>query len=223
MMQCPGGVFMSSDPDLMSWDDLPEDAIAAINQTERALTLIRQRADQQVEDIQGEAERECVAIRERAEAAVARIEQGATQELAPLVRELVDGLSGMQERYTREGKLDEALAIRARIRQLRSDLLGVRPDPGNLTEFGTGDIGRSVLYDVVGRVEGSVWGTDVYTADSRLSAVVVHAGTLREGERGLVRVTLVDGDGREYPGSIRYGIQSYDYAAYPLAYRVDGV
>jgi hypothetical protein len=211
MMQQPRRHFMSNDPDLMSWDDLPEDAIAAINRTERALAQIRERADQQVADIQGEAERECVAIRERAEAAVARIEQTATQELAPLVRELVDGLRAMQERYTREGKLDEALAIRARIRQLRSDLLGVRTDPGNLTEFGAGDIGRSV------------WGTDIYTADSRLAAVVVHTGTLREGERGLVRVTLVDGDGREYPGSTRHGIQSYDYAAYPLAYRVERV
>jgi hypothetical protein len=214
---------MSTDPDLMSWDDLPEDAIAAINRTERALATIRELADQHAIDIRAEAERECMAIREQAEAAVARIEQGATQELAPLVRELVDGLRGMQERYTREGKLDEALAIRARIRQLRSDLLGVRPDPGNLTEFGAGDIGRSVLFDVVGRAEGSLWGTDVYTADSRLSAVVVHTGTLREGERGLIRVTLVDGDDREYPGSTRHGIQSYDYAAYPLAYRVERV
>jgi hypothetical protein len=214
---------MSTDPELMSWDDLPEDATAAINRTERALALIRQRADEQVEEIQGEAERECAAIRERADAAAARVEQGATQELAPLVRELVDGLRGMQERYTREGKLDEALAIRARIRQLRSDLLGVRSDPGNLTEFGAGDIGRSVLFDVVGRTEGSLWGSDVYTADSRLSAVVVHSGALREGERGLVRVTLLDGDGREYPGTTRHGIQSYDYAAYPLAYRVDRV
>ena len=214
---------MAMDPNLMSWDDLPEDAIAAIDRTERALAMIRQRADEQIADVQGEAERECEAIRERAETAVARIEQDATQKLAPLVRELVDGLRAMQERYTREGKLDEALAIRARIRQLRSDLLGVRSDPGNLTEFGAGDIGRSVLFDVIGRTEGSVWGTDIYTADSRLSVVVVHSGTLREGERGLIRVTLLDGDGREYPGSTRHGIQSYDYAAYPLAYRVDRV
>ena len=34
-----------------------------------------------------------------------------------------------------------------------------------------------MLFDVVGRAEGSLWGTDVYTADSRLSAVAVHAGT----------------------------------------------
>jgi hypothetical protein len=129
----------------------------------------------------------------------------------------------MQERYAREGKLDEALAIRARIRQLRSDLLGVRPDPGNLTGFGPGDIGRSLLFDAIGRAEGSLWGTDVYTADSRLAAVAVHAGLLREGERGLIRVTFVDGDGRDYPGSTRHGIQSYDYASYPLAYRVDRV
>src|SRR3712207_7272398 len=63
------------------------------------------------------------------------------------VRELVDGLRALQERYARDGKLDEALAIRARVRQLRGDLLGVRPDPGNLIEFSPADAGRAVLVD----------------------------------------------------------------------------
>jgi hypothetical protein len=214
---------MSIENDLMSLDELPEDARAAIDRTERALAVIREKADVEIAELRAEAERECAAIRERAESASARVEQEATRELAPIVRSLVDTLRGMQERYAREGKLDEALSIRARIRQLRSDLLGVRPDPGNLTEFGAGDVGRGVLFDVIGRAEGSLWGTDVYTADSRLAAVVVHAGILREGERGLVRVMLVDGDGREYQGSTRHGIQSYDYAAYPLAYRVERI
>jgi LCCL domain len=214
---------MAADPDLMSLDELPDDARALIDRTERALAAVRERADQQAADIRDEAERECAAIRERADAEVARAEQAATRELAPLVRELVDSLRRMQEQYAREGKLDEALAIRARVRQLRSDLLGVRPDPGNLTEFTAGDIGRSVLFEVVGRAEGSVWGTDAYTADSRLAAAAVHAGALREGERGLVRVTLLDGEGVAYPGSTRYGVQTYDYAAYPLAYRIERV
>ncbi len=190
---------------------------------ERAIAEIRERADQQITDIRDEADRDCTEIRDQADAAVARAEQTATRELAPLVRELVDSLRSMQERYARDGKLDEALAIRARVRQLRGDLLGVRPDPGNLTEFTTSDIGRSVLFDVVGRPDGSVWGTDAYTTDSRLAAAAIHAGVLREGERGLVRVTFLDGDGIPYEGSPRYGVQSYDYANYPLAYRIERV
>lgn len=214
---------MSADSDLMALDDLPHDARELIARAERSIAEIRERTDQQTGTIREEAEHECAAIRERAEAAVAKAEQASTRELAPLVRNLVETLRAMQERYMREGKLDEALAIRARIRQLRGDLLGVRPDPGNLTEFTVADAGRQLLYEVVGQTDGSVWGTDIYTSDSRLSVVVVHAGIVREGERGLVRVTLFEGEGRTYQGSARHGIMTYDYGAYPLAYRVERV
>lgn len=214
---------MSADPDLTSFDELPDEARAIIAGAERAITAIRDRADQRSTELRDEADREIAEVQDRVDAEVARIEQSATRELAPLVRELVDSLRAMQERYAREGKLDEALAIRARVRQLRGDLLGVRADPGNLTEFSIIDIGRVLLFEVAGRAEGSVWGTDEYTGDSRLAAAAIHAGALREGERGLVRVSLLDGDGLAYEGSTRHGVQSYDYANYPLAYRVERV
>jgi len=214
---------MNDDPDLISLDELPDDARGLIARVERSVAEIRERADRQASEIRAEAERECLAIREQSDTAIAKIEQGSTRELAPLVRELVDSLRGMQERYTREGKLDEALAIRARVRQLRSDLLGVRADPGILTEFNITDAGRVLLFEVIGRTDGSLWGTDVYTGDSRLATVAVHAGLLRDGERGLIRVTLFDGDGQNFEGSTRHGVMSYDYGAYPLAYRVERV
>jgi hypothetical protein len=214
---------MSADADLMSLDELPEDARELIARVEQSVAAIRERTDRQVSSIHEEAERECAAIREQADAAVAKVEQASTRELAPLVRELVDSLRGMQERYARDGKLDEALAIRARVRQLRSDLLGVRPDPGTLTEFTTADVGRVLLFEVVGRTDGSIWGTDLYTGDSRLSTVAVHAGLLREGERGLVRVTLLEGGEQTYEGTTRHGVLSYDYGTYPLAFRVERV
>src|SRR4051812_39587095 len=102
---------MSADADLMSLDELPEDARALIARAEQSIAAIRARADARTAEIRDEAERECAAIRERADAAVARVEQGSTRELAPLVRELVDALRRMQEGYAREGKLDEALAV----------------------------------------------------------------------------------------------------------------
>lgn len=214
---------MSPDPDLLSLDDLPPDAHALIAQAERAIAGVRTRAERRAAEVREDADRECAAIRERAEAEVARVAGESTRELAPLVRELVDGLRSLQERYARDGKLDEALAIRARVRQLRGDLLGVRPDPGNLTELTAADAGRALLFDVVGQGEGSVWGTDVYTADSRLAAAAVHAGLVREGERALVRVTVLDGDGLAFTGSTRHGVLSYDYGSYPLAFRLERV
>jgi hypothetical protein len=214
---------MNMDPDLISLDELPDDARAAIDEAERAVTAIRERAEQRAAAIREVADREGEAVRERAEAEVEAVQQEATRELAPLVRRLVDSLRGMQERYTRDGKLDEALAIRARVRQLRGDLLGVRVDPGNLTELGPDHFGRSFLFEVTGRSDGTVWGSDAYTADSRLAVAAVHAGAVRVGERGLVRVTLLDGAGREFVGSTRNGVTSFDYATYPVAYRVERV
>jgi hypothetical protein len=215
--------MMMVDPDLISLDELPDDARAVIEEAERAVAAVRERADHRADAIRAAAEEEVAAVHARADAEVAAVQQEATRELAPLVRQLVETLRGLQETYARDGKLDEALAIRARVRQLRGDLLGVRPDPGNLAEFGPDHFGRSFLFEVTGRTDGSVWGTDAYTADSRLGAAAVHAGAVRVGERGLVRVTVVDGEGLDYLGTARNGVTTFDYGQYPVAYRVERV
>lgn len=214
---------MSDEADLIGLDDLPDDARAVVDAAERSVAEVRDRADREAQAIRETADRECEAIRTRADSELAAVQQTATRELAPLVRGLLDQLRELQQRYVREGLLDEALAIRARVRQLRGDLLGVRPDPGLLTEFSAADAGRTALIEVTGRTDATVWGTDVYTADSRLAVAAVHAGAVREGERGLVRITIVDGTNQGYVGSERNGIVSFDYANYPVAYRVEKV
>jgi hypothetical protein len=214
---------MSDDADLVGLDELPEDARSVVDAAERAVAEVRSRAEREAAAIREAADRECDAIRARAESELAAVQQTATRELAPLVRGLLDRLRELQQRYTREGLLDEALAIRARVRQLRGDVLGVRPDPGTLTEFTAADAGRTALIEVVGRTDGSLWGTDIYTSDSRLATVAVHAGLVRDGERGLVRVTILDGAERTYVGSDRNGVVSYDYATYPVAFRIEKV
>jgi hypothetical protein len=214
---------MSDEADLIGLDDLPDDARAVVDEVERAVAAVRERADTRAASIRAAAERECEQIRARAESELAAVQQAATRELAPLVRGLLDRLRELQSHYTREGQLDEALAIRARVRQVRGDLLGVRPDPGTLTEFSAADAGRTALFEVVGRSDGSIWGTDVYTADSRLAVAAVHAGAVREGERGLVRIVVVDGTDSAYVGTDRNGVVSFDYASYPTAYRVERV
>lgn len=214
---------MSDEVDMIGLDDLPDDARAVVDGAERDIAAVRDRADRDARAIRDAADRECEAIRARAEAELAAVQQTATRDLAPLVRTMLDQLRALQQRYARDGLLDEALAIRARVRQLRGDLLGVRQDPGTLTEFRAADAGRTALIEVVGRTDGSVWGTDVYTADSRLAVAAVHAGVVRDGERGLVRVVVVDGATQGYFGSERNGVLTFDYATYPVAYRVEKV
>src|SRR5262249_36255524 len=68
-------------------------------------------------------------------------------------------------------------------------------------------VGRTYDFQVTGSTRGSVWGTGVYTADSSLAAAAVHAGVLRSGETGIVRVRMVAGRAG-YQGSTRNGVRS---------------
>ena len=46
---------------------------------------------------------------------------------------------------------------------------------------------------------------------------------MRVGERGLVRVTILDGEGQDFQGTDRNGVTTFDYGNYPTAYRVERV
>jgi hypothetical protein len=80
--------------------------------------------------------------------------------------------------------------------------------------------GTTYYFRVTGAADGSVWGTDVYTADSALRAAAVHAGAVTVGETAVVRVTVVP-PLTQYQGSIRHGVSSHDFGRFGAAYRVD--
>jgi hypothetical protein len=94
----------------------------------------------------------------------------------------------------------------------------VAPDPGNLTSY-QNQMGKTFVFRVTGAPNGSVWGTDVYTADSSLAVAAVHAGVLQPGQTGVVKVTMVPAP-VAYAGSTRHGITSAAYGNYPSAFRV---
>ncbi|HKA05750.1 MAG TPA: LCCL domain-containing protein, partial [Gemmataceae bacterium] len=96
----------------------------------------------------------------------------------------------------------------------------VLPDPGtaaNLRE----QVGKTLSFQLVGSADGPIWGTDVYTADSRLATAAVHAGVLKVGQRGVVRVTVLPGMDL-YQGKERHGVISNSYGSYPVSIRIDG-
>jgi hypothetical protein len=67
---------------------------------------------------------------------------------------------------------------------------------------------------------GAVWGTDVYTEDSSICRAAVHAGVITPGGG---TVTLTRDDGRPlYVGTIRNGVMSNDYGAYPTSITFNG-
>jgi hypothetical protein len=114
------------------------------------------------------------------------------------------------------------------VRDLRS-LTGDRPgpvvaalaDPGNLVGF-QAQVGKTFAFRVTAPpagLGGAVYGTDVYTVDSMLALAAVHAGVLRPGQTGVVRVTVL-GQQAGFQGSARNGVVSSAYGAY-AGYRVE--
>jgi LCCL domain len=94
------------------------------------------------------------------------------------------------------------------------------PDPGNLSAYGQPiHFGKEYTFRVTGAIRGSVWGTEVYTADSTLAAAAVHIGVLKTGETGLVTVTIM-GPLPKYFGSTQNGVTSANYDRYPASYRI---
>jgi hypothetical protein len=197
------------DPELLTLDELPREAREAIDSAEREMAELRDRAVRQATEIRARADQAAAEVEDRAE------EQVRQRQLA-----LFHTLRPIQDRFARDGRLDEALAVRERIRSLRASLMQAQPDPGNLTYIREPQVGATLLFEVTGSTDGTVWGSDIYTSDSALAAVAVHAGVLADGERGVVRVTFVDAVNVEFVGTERNGVYSQDYGAWPVGYGI---
>jgi hypothetical protein len=145
----------------------------------------------------------------------ASIRDKAEMEIMPHRSETIRKLKTLQDKYCRAAKLDEALAIREAIREIR----GVLSDPGALyvTES---DIGKSMIYEVTGSTTGSVWGTEVYTSDSHLGTVAVHSGLLQPGQVGLIKVRVIRGQ-RSYQPSTLNGVTSMEYGPWAVSFTVE--
>jgi outer membrane protein OmpA-like peptidoglycan-associated protein len=69
-------------------------------------------------------------------------------------------------------------------------------------------------------ISGDVWGTDVYTSDSRICRAALHAGAIdRFG--GPIKVVPMPGQDA-YRGSNRNGVRTGDYGTWRHSFRVEG-
>jgi hypothetical protein len=188
-------------------DDLPPEARSLV-----------EKVGQQVGKIRDKADKEAAAIRRKADREIDELTERSQEKIQVQIEKVIAELKPLQQSYVREGLLDEALAIRDQIKQLKGFQGGAEPNPGNLVAL-QGEVGRSFLFEVIGETSGAVWGTDVYTSDSSLAAAAVHAGAVRPGEKKAVRVAIVQPPA-SFQGSNRNGVASASYGAYPGAYRV---
>jgi hypothetical protein len=96
--------------------------------------------------------------------------------------------------------------------------VAVAPDPGNLKALEK-QVGKTFKFRVTGAANGSVWGTNIYTTDSTLATVAVHAGVLKVGQTGVVKVKIVTPP-PQFEGSSKNGVTTGPWNAYPGAYQV---
>ena len=136
----------------------------------------------------------------------------------------IEQLERLGETYAANGLVNEVAAVRQAIQRIKAGgqpagLGGaVLPDPGNVADF-RDRVGQSLMFDVTGSTTGTIWGDGVYTDDSPVATVAVHAGVLRDGERGVVAVTIRPGRDR-YPGGMRNGVASQAYGGFGGSYEV---
>ncbi len=96
------------------------------------------------------------------------------------------------------------------------DLLAAnaQPAPAYMVAYAN-QFGKTHLFKLTGGLPntGTAWGTDQYTLDSSLAIAAVHAGVLKPGETGVVRVKIVQSP-QQFTASVRNGIQTHPYGQY---------
>ncbi|BAT60595.1 LCCL domain protein [Variibacter gotjawalensis] len=83
-------------------------------------------------------------------------------------------------------------------------------------------VGATYYFRVTGLIEGQLWGTDIYSGDSTIGAAAVHAGLLKAGETGYLKVTVVTPP-EKFPSTTRHGVTSTEYGPYQYAWRLERV
>jgi hypothetical protein len=86
-----------------------------------------------------------------------------------------------------------------------------------MTQFSTADIGKVYKLTTTG-ASGGGWGTDIYTNDSHIPAMAVHAGVLAIGQTKEIYIKIVEGQ-NSYTSSTRNGITTSDWGGWGLSYQ----
>jgi LCCL domain/EF hand len=83
-------------------------------------------------------------------------------------------------------------------------------------------VGDYYYFELTGTTNGIVWGDKVYTGDSFLAATAVHAGILKVGETGFVKVTILAGRDK-YEGTEQNGVSSQAFGMYPKSFSIEAI
>jgi hypothetical protein len=118
-------------------------------------------------------------------------------------------------------KLSDVAAMSVTGFKRAEEVVNALPDPGTLSNYGQPQhLGKTLVFRVTGAVAGgTIWGTGTYTLDSTLAMAAVHAGVVKPGQTGNVKVTILPAMAG-FVGSTQNGVTSNPYANYPGAYQI---
>ncbi len=91
--------------------------------------------------------------------------------------------------------------------------------PTNMSDY-IGKYDILFLFKVTGQTEEAIWGgrNNVYTTDSHIGTAAVHAGVLKAGQTGIVRIKILPGQ-NAYPEVTRNGITSHEFGEWEGSYQ----
>lgn len=164
---------------------------------------------------------------EELEKDVKAIEAKARKEALGRMEKAVKQLQDLHDASTKAAKKDEAATIAGLIKQLKEEMvvssLGVKvlEDPGNLTGY-RGKNEEVFYFKVTGTTDGEVWGSGVYTDDSKLATAAVHAGLVKSGETAIIKVTILAGEA-SYTGSTANDVTTSGYEQWDGSFKVEAV
>ncbi len=145
---------------------------------------------------------------------------------------IIEQLRALQLAYRDAGRAEDAAAIAANVRALQqrvppvsptltadlvNDGLPGRDEPVRMALF-RDRVGETLSFSVRGRDDQPIWGTNVYTDDSALETAAVHAGLLRPGQRGIVKVRVLPGQDH-YDGAKQHDIESTAFGRHAGSFR----
>jgi hypothetical protein len=101
--------------------------------------------------------------------------------------------------------------------KLYSTAIQLGAGTSDMTQFTNADIGKVYKLTTTG-TSGGGWGTDIYTSDSYIPAMAVHAGVLTIGQTKEIYIKIVEGKS-SYLGSTRNDITTSEWGGWDLSYQ----
>jgi hypothetical protein len=182
-------------------DDLPPDAKKLVEENEKTSEDILKKAEDALKKAEAEHQKVQEEVKTRKEKLVAKLEE-------------------LAKSLEKQGKTNQAKAVAEAAEEIKTGrIAGAQPDPGTMVNF-RGQNGKTFLFEVTGNLTGTVWGSDSYTDDSAIATAAVHAGILKDGEKGAVKVTVLGGE-QAYTGTTRNGVTTNNYGPWQGSYKLE--